>query len=216
MHFEFLVEDSSGKALLRHLVPKAIGPLGGPHTWRLIDYRGVGRIPSNLLGKSDPQKRILLQRLPKLLQGYGKTSGIDAVVIVLDADRRDCKEFLRELNALAASCKSSPKPLFRLAIEEIEAWYFGDRKALLKAYPKAKKLVLDGYVQDGICGTWETLADAVYPGGSLKLNKTGWPAPGRMKHEWANKIGPFMELDRNKSPSLVKFCMGLRRLVDGG
>ena len=42
MHFEILVEDSSGKRLLEILIPQFIGPHGAPHTWRLHDYKGVG------------------------------------------------------------------------------------------------------------------------------------------------------------------------------
>jgi len=35
-------------------------------------YKGIGRLPKNLKGTSDPSKRILLDQLPKLLRGYGK------------------------------------------------------------------------------------------------------------------------------------------------
>ena len=45
MHIEILTEDSSGKALLQHLLPKLIGADGEPHTWAIHDYRGIGRIP---------------------------------------------------------------------------------------------------------------------------------------------------------------------------
>ncbi len=94
MHIEFLVEDSSGKALLANIIPKILGPYGNPHTWRLIEYKGIGRIPRDLGGKADPQKRILLDQLPRVLRGYGRTPGIDAVAIILDCDDRDCRKFL--------------------------------------------------------------------------------------------------------------------------
>src|SRR5665647_161647 len=148
MHIEVLVEDSSGERLLAQLLPQILGEWGALHTWKLIAYKGVGHIPKGLTAKADPSKRILLDRLPQLLRGYGKTPGIDAVVVVLDTDRRDCKAFLQELKSLAESCNSAPRTLFRLAIEEIEAWYLGDRAALLKAFPRAKRDVLDHYVQD--------------------------------------------------------------------
>jgi hypothetical protein len=151
--------------------------------------------------------------LPKVFRGLGKTIGIDAVVIVVDTDKRDCVGFLQELKSVADSCNSPPHTLFRLAIEEIEAWYFGDREALLAAYPKAKVDVLGRYVQDSICGTWELLADALFKGGSAAIRKDGWPLPGQVKHEWAKKIGPFMDPDRNLSPSFRKFRDGLRRLA---
>ncbi len=75
MHIEILVEDSSGEKLLQVLLPQLIGTQGDPHTWRLHSYKGIGRIPSDLVTKADPAKRILLDQLPKLLRGYGKTPG---------------------------------------------------------------------------------------------------------------------------------------------
>ncbi|MBX6030767.1 DUF4276 family protein [Pseudomonas aeruginosa] len=213
MHIEILVEDSSGQTLLETLVPKILGAQGDPHTWRIHFYKGIGRIPKNLNAGGDPAKRILLDQLPKLLRGYGRTPGIDAVVVVLDSDRRDCVDFLAELKALAAGCNPAPNTLFRIAVEEMEAWYFGDRQALLTAYPRAKADVLNRYQQDSVCETWERLADAIYPGGSAAIKKAGWPLPGQVKHEWAEKIGPLLEPDQNTSPSFGKLRDGLRRLA---
>ncbi|SEN73507.1 hypothetical protein [Brachymonas denitrificans] len=213
MHIEILVEDSSGETLLEVVLPKLLGEYGNPHTWSMHSYKGIGRIPRNLKGSADPAKRILLDQLPRLLQGYGRTPGIDAVVVVLDTDRRSCVDFLNELKALAAGCHPAPNTLFRLAIEEVEAWYLGDRQALIDAYPRAKADVLNRYVQDSVCGTWELLADAIYPGGSAAIKKAGWPLPGQVKHEWAERIGPLLDPDRNVSPSFGKLRDGLRRLV---
>ncbi len=212
MHIEFLVEDSSGKALLDIILPKILGKHGEPHTWRIISYKGIGKIPRNLHSIAEAKSRILLDRLPRLLQGYGK-AGVDAVVIVVDSDRRDCAAFLKELGLLLGQCDPAPRALFRLAIEEIEAWYFGDIAALKSVYPKAKQNVIQSYVQDGICGTWERLADAVFPGGYAEVKKRGWPLPGELKHEWAKKIGPKLDVENNLSPSFAKLRDGIRRLV---
>lgn len=132
--------------------------------------------------------------------------------MVLDSDRRNCVDFLVELKALAAHCNPAPNTLFRLAIEEMEAWYLGDRGALIAAYPKAKSRILDTYTQDSVCGTWELLADAVYSGGSAAIKKAGWPLPGQVKHEWATKIAPRLNIEENQSPSFCKFRDGLRRI----
>ncbi len=212
MHIEILVEDSSGAMLLEVLLPQLLGPQGDANTWRVHAYKGIGKIPQGIGKKADPAKRILLDQLPKLLRGYGKTPGIDAVVIVLDTDKRDCVAFLAELKAVIDDKMVVPDTMFRLAIEEIEAWYFGDRDALLAAYPRARQDVLRQYVQDSVCDTWELLADAVYPGGASAIKKAGWPLPGQVKHEWAKKIAPLMEPDRNVSPSFCKFRDGLRQL----
>ena len=214
MHIEILIEDSSGGQLLNTLLPQILGAQGQPHTWRLHAYKGIGRIPRGLRKTADPAKRILLDQLPKILRGYAKTPGIDAVVVVLDSDRKDCAAFLTQLKELADASEMSSKTLFRLAIEEMEAWYLGDREALLRAYPRAKTKALDGYEQDSVCGTWEVVADALYPGGSKKVKKAGWPLPGQLKHEWAEKIGPEMDIENNTSPSFCKLRDGLRRLID--
>lgn len=213
MHIEFLIEDSSGEKLLQTLLPKFLGEQGCEHSWRLHSYKGIGRIPKGISKGGDPSKRILLDQLPRLLRGYGNTPGIDAVVIILDSDRRDCRDFLTELKTIAEGCVPAPNTMFRLAVEEIEAWYLGDEAALLQAYPKAKRDVLNRYRQDTVCDTWELLADAIFLGGSMAIKKAGWPLPGQIKHEWAEKIGPLLEPNRNLSPSFGKLRDGLRRLI---
>ena len=213
MHIEVLVEDSSGAKLIEILLRVAIGAHGAPHTWRVHPYKGIGRLPAGLSAKADPAKRALLDQLPRLLKGYGRTPGIDTVVVVLDSDRRDCKAFLNELVDLLQKCQPAPNTLFRLAIEEMEAWLLGDRQALLSAYPRAKKDVLSRYQQDSVCGTWELLADAIYPGGSAGIRKAGWPLSGQLKHEWVEQIGPLMDIENNQSPSFCKLRDGLRRLA---
>lgn len=213
MHIEVLVEDSSGAKTVETLMPALIGPEGQPHTWRIHPYKGIGRIPRDLATRTDPAKRALLDQLPRILAGYGKTPGVDAVIVVLDSDTRDCRTFLEELNRILAGCTPAPNVLFRLAIEEMEAWFLGDRNALLKAYPRAKRDVLGRYRQDAVCGTWELLADAVYAGGSAAIRKAGWPLPGQVKHEWAERIAPHMDVEANASPSFGKFRDGLRRAL---
>ena len=205
MHIELLVEDSSGKRFLEVILPRILGPWSEPHTWRVIGYKGVGRLPGNLEKQPDPAKRALLNQLPKLIRGYGRTPGIDAVAIIVDADKRDCREFLREINAAIGACTPRPaKTLVRIAIEELEAWYFGDLSALASAYPKYKKNVVNTYVQDSACDTWELLADAIFPGGRAAIKKQGWPAPGDLKHQWAKRITAHMDVENNQSLSFCK------------
>jgi hypothetical protein len=139
---------------------------------------------------------------------------VDAVVVVVDTDTRDWRAFLAELLAVANECEPRPNNImFRLAIEEMEAWYFGDRAAIQAAYPQARQDILNRYHQDSVCGTWEMLADAVYPGGSRAIKKRGFPASGDAKHEWAQKITPHMDVEANSSPSFLKFVEGMRRLA---
>jgi hypothetical protein len=203
MHIEVLVEDSSGARLMGHLLPKMLGEHGKPHTWRVIDYKGIGRIPKNMNGKADVAKKTLLENLPKALKGYGRTAGYDKVFVLVDTDDRDVAQFKRELTALAEACGPTPKTGFGLATEELEAWYLGDRQALDKAYPKADTKVLKRYIQDSVCGTWELLADAVVKGGAKAVKTHTWVRAGDLKHDWADKMGPLMDITRNQSTS---FC----------
>jgi len=198
MHFEFLIEDQSGKTAMEVLAPKL---LENDDTYRFHSYKGLGRAPKGLTPNTDASKRILLNQLPKLLQGYGKTPHSGFIVVICDLDKKDRKQFLSELNGLLDVCIPKPKAIFCLAIEEFEAWYLGDLSAILIAYPSAKRSILNGYVNDSICDTWELLADAVYKGGSRALIKKGWQAVGEQKSKWAETISPNMDISNNTSPS---------------
>jgi hypothetical protein len=216
MHFEILIEDISGKKLIEAFLPR-IFPIDNGISWRIISYKGVGRIPTDLRGAPDPANRQLLTQLPRLLKGYGKTYpegnyGI-SIIVVLDCDRNNCRTLLSEMQQLLNSCSPKPNAIFRIAIEECEAWILGDYNAILSAYPRAKTNVINRYIQDSICGTWEVLADAIYPGGSLILSKKPYFKIGKAKCEWADRIGPKMDVENNNSLSFCKFRDGLRRLA---
>jgi hypothetical protein len=212
MHFEILIEDQSGKKALDILVPKIIG---NEHTFRIIAYKGIGRIPKNYKSAIDVRKRILLDRLPCLLNGYGKSwqEYPAAVFVVCDLDDKCLKAFRNELYAVLYNCKPKPETRFCIAIEEGEAWFLGDIPAIKKAYPKAKDSVLKGYNNDSICGTWELLADAICKGGAKELSAYGWHAVGEAKSRWAEKISPDMDVKNNKSPSFNYFRKKLCELI---
>ncbi len=204
MHFEILVEDQSGKRALEILVPRIIP---ATHSWRVIAYRGIGRIPRNLKANGDPSKRILLQRLPELLRGYGRTFAQApnkyAVIVICDLDDRCLKEFRGELLNVLSTCDPQPLSRFCIAVEEGEAWMLGDLAAVKNAYPRAKTSILATYQNDSICGTWELLANAVFPGGASALQKSGWQRIGAEKSAWAEAISPFIDVENSLSES---FC----------
>jgi hypothetical protein len=216
MHFEVLVEDQSGKKALDILVPKIIG---SEHTFNIHSYKGIGRIPKNLGANGDASKRILLDQLPRLLRGYGCTfsnypQGYSAaVILVCDLDSKCLEDFRGELSAILDSCMPKPETKFCIAIEEGEAWFLGDLTAIKLAYPRARDAVLTGYINDSICGTWERLADAVYPGGATALAAKGWQAIGAEKSMWAERISPHMEIGQNSSPSFLYFRDKLQELA---
>jgi hypothetical protein len=215
MHVEVLVEDLSGKKALDVLVPRMIAD---QDTFRVHFYKGLGHIPRHMKDAADPSKRILLTNLPKLLKGYGRTfEGYPpdykaAVVLVCDLDERDLKDFLDELHAILNACHPKPETRFCIAIEEGEAWFLGDLPAVKSAYPHADDQVLGSYVNDSICGTWEKLADAVYPGGARALSQKGWQVVGAEKSRWADEISPRLDVESNKSPSFCFFRDEIRSL----
>jgi hypothetical protein len=216
MHIEVLVEDSSGAALMKHLMPKLLEEAVGEHTYRIHDFKGIGRIPRNLPQQADAAKRTLLDNLPRLLKGYGRTPGYDAVLVLVDTDDRPVDAFRSELMQVLHQCQHAPSTVFGLATEEIEAWYFGDRAALLQAYPRADKRVLNAYQQDVVCGTWEKLADALRKGGAAALKKQGFHKAGEFKHECANRIGPLMDVAHNTSPSFASTRGAFAELLTRG
>jgi hypothetical protein len=217
MHFEILVEDLSGKAALDILIPKIVGD---QHTFRVIHYRGIGRIPKNLTSSTDASKRLLLDQLPRLLRGYGKTfAGYSddysaAVIVVCDLDDNCLKTFRQELFNVLNSCNPKPETRFCIAVEEGEAWLLGDIPATKAAYPNAKDNVLNRYQSDTICDTWELLADAVFSGGASELKKDGWSSVGQEKSTWAERIAPHMGVATNKSPSFRYFRDKIQELIE--
>ncbi|MDR3128660.1 MAG: DUF4276 family protein, partial [Tannerellaceae bacterium] len=111
-------------------------------------------------------------------------------------------------------CNPRPETYFCLAVEEGEAWLLGDIPAIKQAYPDAKTSILNSYINDSICGTWELMAEALYHKGCNALKEKGWQAVGSEKSKWAEKISPIMDIHNNKSPSFNYFKTKLVELVN--
>lgn len=201
MHIEFLVEEPSAEVALNNLVPLIVGR---EVTFKVHSYQG----------KSD-----LLAKLPGRLQGYRGWLPEDwRIVVLLDADRADCRVLKGQLEGTAAQAglvtrtvAGSPRfqVLNRLAIEELEAWFLGDVEALRAAYPgvdrnlAAKEKFRD---PDAIAGgTWEALEKVLQTAGYFK--------GGLGKVTAAREISRFMEPERNRSRSFQVFRQGLLEVV---
>lgn len=207
LHFQFLVEDISGGTLITNIMEKLI--MGRSDiSYDCKAFKGIGGLEkSNNILRAKTNK--LLNDLDIYLKGFDKSlKYIDAVlVIVLDNDSRNKEEFEAELQAKASSLHLDTDYTFCIAIEEMEAWLLGDMPAIQKAYPDAKTTIIKHYVQDSICGTWETLANAVYKGGINKFRKDcpTYKEIGKYKHKWAKEIGIHLDLTNNLSPSFHYF-----------
>lgn len=140
-----------------------------------------------------------------------------AIIVILDNDKNDKMAFWNELNQMAMSNMILTDYEFCIAVKELEAWLLGDVKAIEAAYPNARKSAWKEYEQDGICDTWEVLANAVYPGGLAALKKKAegaYTLIGIAKSEWAKLIGTQMSLTGNASPSYQFFVDSLTKRIE--
>ena len=109
MHFDILVEDQSGKKMLDILVPMVIG---NNHTYKVHSYKGVGANPEKSHTLQNARTQSLLDKLPRLLRGYGQTHAVypddypAAVIVVCDLDDKCLKTFRQQL--LDILCNDNP------------------------------------------------------------------------------------------------------------
>jgi len=217
MHFEILVEGQTELTALSYLMSKIIGEYEDPHTWKIHKHQGIGRLPDDKMIKPNKNDRTLLHNLPSKLRAYGNGMKDNEVVILLvDLDgREDCTAFKNELKSVLDFCEKKPILLIRIAIEELEAWYLGDREAIATAFPNYNQKIFDSYIQDSQIGTWEMLADIIHPNGLVNLNKNGKRSVLVLeeKKKWTKAISPYMDVDNNLSPSFCCFRDGIRTLA---
>ncbi len=217
MHFEILVEGQSELTTLSIIMSKIVGDFNQPHTWKIHKHRGIGKLPSDLNGIVNVNDRTLMHNFPSKLRAYGKSmTDNEVVVILVDLDnRQNCSLFKSELLSVLELCENKPKLLVRIAIEELEAWFLGDKNAILKSFPNAKTHLIDTYTQDSQCGTWEFLSKVIYNPSFQKLLATNKRSQLVIeeKVKWARMIAPNMNVEENLSPSFICFRDGLRRFL---
>lgn len=213
-YIEILIEDKSGEILLKKIMDKYIEERKDL-VYRIHSFKGIGKIPSKIQKISQIKTKRLLTDLPNYLKGMDMSlndmPGKKAIFVILDSDQEDCASLKAKLQHMYGKMGLSIQVFFCLAIEEIEAWLLGDSEALLAAYPLAKRQVLQRYIQDSIVGTWECLADIVYKGGfqALKKDASSYYEIGLFKCECAKKIGEFLNIRSNNSPSFNYFLTKL-------
>lgn len=213
MYFHFLIEDQSSAILIKLLMEKLTS--NNPDlAYQCTAFKGLGGFTKKNTVKETRTGK-LLNDLATYLRGFNKSlkDFPSAIIIVLDNDKNNPEEFREELESVAQTNGIIVDHVFCIAVEEMEAWLLGDRAALMAAYPSAKAQVLNSYRQDSICGTWELLADAVYPGGLIKLRRNcpTYKEIGSCKCEWAQKIGTYMDPENNQSPSFQYFLSELKK-----
>ncbi|MBO5352413.1 MAG: DUF4276 family protein [Lachnospiraceae bacterium] len=213
-YIEILIEDKSGAILIEHIMNK-YGMGKENFEYKIHSFKGIGKIPPKITNVSQVKTHRLLTDVPMYLKGMDaklrNMSGKRAIFVVLDSDNEDCAKLKKDLVQMYESLAIAIPVYFCIAIEEMEAWLLGDSEALLKAYPTAKRPLLQKYVPDSIIGTWEYLADVVYKGGvqALKRAATSYYEIGAFKCDCANNIGEWLEIRKNTSPSFNYFIRKL-------
>ncbi len=202
MIFHVLVEGSSDEPTVKEILNRRFGLVHGSQ-FQIHPHGGKGKLPENPDAKPSPTNRTLLAQLPATLRAYSVKGNKVCVVVLVDQDDDDCVQLLADLQAMLAGLKKRPaNVLFRIAMEEIEAWFLADRAAVLAAYGEANFKGITKKDTDLIDDPSDVLASCL--GVSL-------PCTGQMKAEWAESIVPHLNLKKPKSPSLAKFIEGIRR-----
>lgn len=164
-------------------------------------------------------KQDLLKKLPNRLHGYSNWLPKDwRILVVMDRDNDDCHELKQRLETHAADAGLTTRTaarggcyqiVNRLAIEELEAWYFGDWDAVMAAYPKASADIPKKATYrepDAISQTWETFERV--------LQRAGYFPSGLRKREAARAVAAYWNPDANTSHSFGVFREVIREMRD--
>lgn len=189
------------EALLRALLPRLIGERA---SYQMVVFQG----------KDD-----LLKKLPDRLRGFASwLPDTHRIVVLVDRDNDDCTVLKQHLESACAAAglnsRSRGGPVAwsvvtRLAIEELEAWYFGDWEAVRAAYPRcardipSKSAFCDPEAIQG--GTWEAFERV--------MQKAGYFKGGLRKIEAARTIGKHLNPSTNAAPSFHRLVEAIEEAL---
>ncbi len=185
------------EAFLRGLLPRLL-PAG--RTFEIHPFQGK----SDLLGKLEAR-----------LRGYAQWLPADwRLFVVVDRDEEDCRALKQRLEAAASTAGlvtrsragAGPWQLVnRIAIEELESWYFGDWDAVRVKYPRVSAHVPQRQgLRDPdaiVGGTWEAFERV--------MQRHGYFKGGLPKIEVARSIAEHIGPERNRSASFRFFHAAL-------
>jgi len=203
MHFEILLEEPSAEVVITTIVPKIVGTEA---TLKTHVFQG---------------KQDLLKKLPERLRAYRSYMQEDWVIVVLiDRDNDSCHTLKTRLNNIAADAglvtrsqaafPAKYQVLNRIAVEEIEAWYFGDVPALQTAFPKIPRSIGQQATYrdpDGIAGGTSEALERL-------LKRHDYYRSGLAKKDAAKRIADHLNVDRNASRSFTVFREALDDIME--
>lgn len=191
------------EVLLRILLPRW---LQGRATFEVYPFRG---------------KPDLLRKLRSRLSAYSRFIPADwRIIVLVDCDGDRCEDLKSTMEEAAAAAHLGTKArsrdddwrvVTRIAIEELEAWYFGDWEAVRAAFPRLdadvprKSRFRDPDAIEG--GTWEALESL--------MKAAGYFRGGLRKVELARIIAARLEADRSTSRSFRAFRHAVLASVNG-
>ncbi len=192
-HLEIMVEEPSMEVFLSIILPKILGDVA---SFKIHSHRG---------------KPDLMGKLEQRLRGYASwLPASTRIIVIVDRDDEDCAALKTDLETASRRAGLVTRSgagihawrvVTRIAIEELEAWYFGEWQAVRAAYPRVSPRIQSSarYRQpDGIAGgTWEALERV--------LQGRGYFETGLRKIELAQAIGERFDLTLCASPSFVRF-----------
>ncbi|MRH01906.1 DUF4276 family protein [Xanthomonas sontii] len=195
-HYELLVEEPSMENFLHSCLPRL---LANRATYAVHPFQG----------KDD-----LMKKLEGRLRGYAAFMPKDwRIVILVDRDDDDCRQLKTSLERMCSKAglksravsKHQWQVATRIAIEELEAWYFGDWQAVKAAFPRVAATVDKQQTYrnpDAVRGgTWEAFERV--------MQRYGYFNEGLPKLSAARSIGAHIDPTRSVSPSFKAFCQAI-------
>lgn len=136
------------------------------------------------------------------------------LVVIVDCDNENCKELKKQLECICNKARLSSKTkcknpnwniVTRIAIKELEAWYFGDWAAVKAAYPKISANA-PRIPPDQVVNAWETFHKI--------LRQKKYFLGGLNKGQAAAEIGRHIDARRSRSPSFKKLYCAIEEAVE--
>lgn len=192
-HFEIIVEEPSMEAFLTACLPRI---LPKNCTFAIRTHQGKAALLRNLGNRLNAYAKWLLPEM--------------RIVVIVDRDKDDCQKLKSKLEQICEKAGLQSKRVAsgpdwqvvtRIAIEELEAWYFGDWHAVCLAFPRASpNTPKQAKFRDPDAiknGTWEAFERV--------LRKHGYFKQGLAKVAAATAVGQHIDPKRNRSRSFAVF-----------